>query len=256
MTDELTVGQVATRFGVTVRTLHHYDAIGLVQPSERGRNGYRLYTPADVQSLARVVLLRRLEMPLADIAEALDEPAVLAARLAERREAVMARRIELDALVDAIDTALTSEATMSEYQIGSAEMKEIFGSGYDEAYDVEAQQRWGGTEEFAESRRRAKSYDKATWQRIKAESDEVLEQFATAMRDGVAPGSAQAGAAVQAHRDQIERWFNPVPLPMLRGMGTMYSTDPRFAKTYDDVEPGLAEYVTEVVVAYCDGASS
>ena len=79
MTDELTVGQVAARFGVTVRTLHHYDAIGLVRPSERGWNGYRLYTPADVQRLARVVLLRRLEMPLADIAEALDEPAVLAA---------------------------------------------------------------------------------------------------------------------------------------------------------------------------------
>ena len=56
MTDELTVGQVAARFGVTVRTLHHYDAIGLVRPSERGWNGYRLYTPADVQRLARVVL--------------------------------------------------------------------------------------------------------------------------------------------------------------------------------------------------------
>lgn len=252
MTDELTVGQVAARFGVTVRTLHHYDAIGLVRPSERGWNGYRLYTPADVQRLARVVLLRRLEMPLADIAEALDEPAVLAALLVEHREAVMARRDELDALVDAIDTALTSEATMSKYQISSAEMKEIFGTGYDEAYDVEAHQRWGGTEEFAESRRRAKSYDKATWHRIKAESDEVLAAFATAMRDGAAPGSAQADAAVQAHRDQIERWFNPVPLPMLRGMGAMYSTDPRFAQTYDDVEPGLAAYVTEVVAAYCD----
>lgn len=189
MTDELTVGQVAARFGVTVRTLHHYDAIGLVQPIERGWNGYRLYTPADVQRLARVVLLRRLEMPLADIAEALDDRAVLAARLAEHRDVVMARRVELDALVDAIDTALTSEATMSEYQISSAEMKEIFGTGYDEAYDLEAQQRWGGTEEFAESRRRAKSYDKATWQRIKNESDEVMEHFAAAHRDGAASGS-------------------------------------------------------------------
>ena len=80
----------------------------------------------------------------------------------------------------------------------------------------------------------------------------MLAAFATAMRDGAAPGSAQADAAVQAHRDQIERWFNPVPLPMLRGMGAMYSTDPRFAQTYDDVEPGLAAYVTEVIAAYCD----
>ena len=74
MTEELlTVGQVAARFGITVRTLHHYDAIGLVTPSERSWADYRLYAPGDVRRLARVVLLRRLEMPLADIAEVLDD---------------------------------------------------------------------------------------------------------------------------------------------------------------------------------------
>lgn len=253
MTDELlTVGQVAERFAVTVRTLHHYDAIGLVTPSERSWADYRLYTSADLQRLARVVLLRRLEMPLAQIGEALDDRSVLAQRLTERREAVMARRVELDALVEMIDTALTSEASMSEYKITHAEMKEIFGVGYDEAYDVEAQQRWGRTDEFKESRRRAASYDKETWERIKAESDDVMARFAQAKRDGAEPGSEQADAAVQAHRDQIERWFNPVPLPMLRGMGLMFSSDPRFAKTYDDVETGLAAYVTQAITAYCD----
>ena len=86
---------------------------------------------------------------------------------------------------------------------------------------------------------------------IKAEGDAVMERFAQAKRDGAEPGSEQADAAVQAHRDHIETWFNDVPLPMLRGMGEMFSADPRFAKTYDDVEPDLAPYVTSVITAYC-----
>lgn len=83
-----------------------------------------------------------------------------------------------------------------------------------------------------------------------------MSGFAEAKRDGAEPGSARADAAVRAHREHIEKWFNPVPLPMLRGMGEMFSADARFAATYDDVEPGLAPYVTAAIVAYCDGRPS
>ena len=140
---------------------------------------------------------------------------------------------------------------MSDYAITEGEMKEIFGTGYDESYDAEAEARWGETDAYKESQRRAKSYTKEQWVRIKAEGDAVMERFAQAKRDGAEPGSEQADAAVQAHRDHIETWFNDVPLPMLRGMGEMFSADPRFAKTYDDVEPDLAPYVTSVITAYC-----
>ena len=252
MTDDLlTVGQVAERFGITVRTLHHYDAIGLVTPSERSWADYRLYSPGDVQRLARVVLLRRLEMPLADIGAVLADDDALTEQLRRRREAVIARLDELNGLVRAIDTALTREEPMSDYAITEGEMKEIFGTGYDESYDAEAEARWGETDAYKESQRRAKSYTKEQWGRIKAEGDAVMERFAQAKRDGAESGSEQADAAVQAHRDHIETWFNDVPLPMLRGMGEMFSADPRFAKTYDDVEPDLAPYVTSVITAYC-----
>ena len=67
-----TVGQVADLLGVTVRTLHHYDGIGLVVPSERSRAGYRLYTTADLTRLQHVVVYRRLEFPLEQIATLLE----------------------------------------------------------------------------------------------------------------------------------------------------------------------------------------
>lgn len=257
MTEELlTVGQVAERFGITVRTLHHYDAIGLVTPSERSWADYRLYSHADVQRLARVVLLRRLEMPLADISDVLDADGALADQLRRRREAVMNRLDELNGLVRAIDTALEKEDTMSDYAITKEEVKEIFGVEYDEGYAAEAEARWGGTDAYEQSMRRSKAYTKDQWVQIKAEGDDVMAGFAQAKRDGAKPGSQQADAAVVAHRDHIEKWFNDVPLPMLRGMGEMFSADARFAKTYDDVEPGLAAYVTSVIVAYCDKQTS
>ena len=78
-----------------------------------------------------------------------------------------------------------------------------------------------------------------------------MDAFATAMKSGHPTDSEQAQAAVQQHRDTIEKWFNPVPLPMLKGMGQMYASDPRFAKTYNDVAPGLAHYVSDAVAAYC-----
>src|ERR1700712_2910097 len=102
-----TVGQVAERFGVTVRTLHHYDEIGLLVPSRRSASGYRLYTDADVTRLQHVVVYRRLGFALEEIALLLDDPGVdVAAHLRRQRAAVTQRLDEMTDLVAAIDRAL------------------------------------------------------------------------------------------------------------------------------------------------------
>jgi MerR family transcriptional regulator, thiopeptide resistance regulator len=70
-----TVGQVAEEFGVTVRTLHHYDDIGLLSPSDRSASGYRLYTEADLERLRHVVVYRRLALALDEVRQIIDAPA-------------------------------------------------------------------------------------------------------------------------------------------------------------------------------------
>ena len=90
-----TVGQVAQELGVTVRTLHHYDRIGLLVPSERSTSGYRLYTDADLERLAHIVVYRRLEMPLDEIARVL-ESGDASTHLRRQRDAVIARLGELN----------------------------------------------------------------------------------------------------------------------------------------------------------------
>src|SRR5690349_15133267 len=104
--NEYTVGKVAELAGVSVRTLHHYDEIGLLEPSERSASGYRLYSAADLRRLQRILFYRELDLDLALIADILDDPAV--AHLADQRRLLVERIGRYQAMVDVIDKELAA----------------------------------------------------------------------------------------------------------------------------------------------------
>lgn len=153
----LTVCQLADQLGVAVRTLHHYDAIGLLVPSERTSAGYRFYTADDIARLQQGVVYRRLGFALDEIAlllddeSAADEGAVIG-HLRRQRAAVMSRLDEMRDLVRAIDRALEKE--MSGIKLTREEQKELFGDSFSEDYADEAEQRWGETEAWTQSKQR------------------------------------------------------------------------------------------------------
>ena len=138
----LTVGQLAGRFGITVRTLHHYDEIGLLAPSERSSAGYRLYTEADVTRLQHIVVYRRLGFALEEIALLLTHPESVEQHLRRQRAAVMHRLDEMRELVAAIDRALDKESTGM--KLTTEEQRELFGDGYSDEYAAEAERALGG----------------------------------------------------------------------------------------------------------------
>ncbi|OFE19056.1 transcriptional regulator [Humibacillus sp. DSM 29435] len=245
-----TVGQVAELLGVTVRTLHHYDEIGLLCPSERSAAGYRLYTEGDLTRLQQVVVYRRLEMPLDEIAALLGDGADAAAHLRRQRTAVMTRLGELNELVTAIDRALERE--MSEKPATREQMRELFGDGFKDEYQHEAKQRWGDTEAWKQSQARTNRYTKADWEQIKAQQDAVNAQFVAALRSGEPATGEAAMAAAERARQQIHDHFYDLDHDFHRKLGDMYVADPRFAKTYDDLEAGLAQYVRDAIHANAD----
>jgi DNA-binding transcriptional MerR regulator len=248
----LSVGQVAEHFGVTVRTLHHYDEIGLLVPSERTSAGYRLYNGNDITRLQHVVVYRRLGFGLKEIALLLDDPtANLGEHLRRQRESVMSRLDEMRDLVTAIDHAL--EKMMSGTKLTNEEQKELFGDGFSDDYAAEAEQRWGQTKGYQESQRRAAEYTKDQWRQIKAEGEANTAELAAAMVDGEPATSERAMAAAEQHRLLIQKWFNPVPYAMHKAMSDMYVTDPRFTKTYEDIAPGLARYLRDAIHANAQG---
>ena len=248
----LTVGQVAEQLGVTVRTLHHYDEIGLLSPSERSGAGYRLYTEADIERLQNIVVYRRLGFSLEEITALLDDAtgASLVEHLRRQRAAVMSRLEEMSDLVTAIDRALEKE--MSGVDLTRDEQRELFGDGFGDEYAAEAQERWGDTDAWRQSRERSARYSKADWARIKEETDAVNAAFAAAMKAGLPPTSTEAMDAAEQARLQIHERFYDLTPEFHRCLADMYVADPRFTTTYEDVAPGLARYVRDAIHANAD----
>ena len=246
----LTVGQVAEHFNVTVRTLHHYDEIGLLRPTERSSVGYRRYTEADMTRLQHIVVYRRLGFGLEEIALLLAHPETAEEHLRRQRAAVMSRMTEMQSLVSALDRALEKE--QSGMKLTKDEQRELFGDGYSDEYAAEAEERWGDTDAWQQSQRRTARYSKEDWVTIKAEADAIGAAFVAAKRSGEPPTSGRAMDAAEAHRRHINDRFYDLSPEFHRNLGNMYIADPRFTKTYDDQEPGLARYVRDAIHATAD----
>jgi DNA-binding transcriptional MerR regulator len=246
--DANTVGAVAALTGVSVRTLHHYDHIGLVVPSVRTPAGYRGYTDADIERLHLVLVYRSVGMPLDEIRALLDDPSSdVVEHLRRQYQLLLEQADRLQHTIKAVEELMN--AHRSGIQLTAQEQVEIFGTtAFSEEYATEAEQRWGETEAWKQSQQRVSHFSKQDWIAIKAEGDVLLADLAQAKRDGVEAGSAAANELAARHRASIERFYDCGD-EMHRGLVEMYVADDRFTRYYDDVEPGLAQFLHDIVVA-------
>jgi DNA-binding transcriptional MerR regulator len=244
----MNVGEVAGLAGVTVRTLHHYDRIGLLSPSERSAAGYRCYSSTDLDRLHQVLLYRELGFPLEQVATLLDDPSADPEAHLRRQHALLRDRLErTSAMLTAVEKEL--EARAMGISLTPEERFEVFGDHDPAQYEAEVEERWGETEAYAQSNRKTAAYSKADWLRIKAEGEDVERRFAEALRSGVAADSSQAMDVAEEHRQQISRSFYDCPPGMHAGLGRMYVEDERFTAHYEQRAPGLAQYVSTAVQA-------
>ncbi|MFJ8198763.1 MerR family transcriptional regulator [Streptomyces sp. NPDC096152] len=245
------VGQVAGFAGVTVRTLHHYDGIGLLVPGERSHAGHRRYTDADLDRLQRILFYRELGFPLEEVAALLDDPDVdPRAQLRRRHEVLIARIERLQKMAAAVEHAM--EARRMGINLTPEERFEVFGDNDPEQYAEETERRWGGTEAYAESQRRAARYTKDDWQRMQAESDAWYARYADVVAAGGPPTGEAAMDLAEEHRRHISRWFYECPYDMHRCLAGMYVADERFKAFYDAMRPGLAEHLKGAILANAD----
>lgn len=258
-----TVGEVAALAHVTVRTLHHYDAIGLLTPSGRSRAGYRLYSEADLHRLHQVLLYRELGFPLDSIGEVLGQP-VLDRRTAllAQRELLIEKQRKTEAIIRAVDRTLESLSVG-----GTMDTQDMF-EGFEAlagapdgvrahhaAHARETRERWGETRAYAASMRRAKGYTAGDWERIQKEREDSEARMAALMSEGRSPDGEEARAAAEAMREHIGRWFYPCSHEMHAGLADLYESDDRFRAHYDERAPGLASFVAQAIRANARGAS-
>jgi MerR family transcriptional regulator, thiopeptide resistance regulator len=242
------VGQVATIAGVTVRTLHHYDQIGLLAPGGRSRTGYRRYAEPDLQRLQEIMFYRELGFALEEIAALVNDPDIDPAEHLRRQHRLLTERLgRVRRMVEAVEKAL--EAHTMGISLSPEERFEVFGEHDPERYEDEVKQRWGETDAYKESQRRVKSYSKEDWLAIKAEAAEITQAYADAMTAGVAADSPAAMDLAERHRQHIGRWFYDCPPEMHRGLGEMYVADERFAANYEPLATGLTAWIRDAIAA-------
>ena len=242
------VGQVAGFAGVTVRTLHHYDEIGLLVPSERSHAGHRRYSDVDLDRLQQILFYRELGFPLDEVAALLDDPeADPRAHLRRQHELLTARIEKLQQMAAAVEHAM--EARKMGINLTPEERFEVFGDKDPEEHAEEAERRWGGTEAYAESQRRAARYTKDDWKRMQAEVDSWGERYDALMAAGEPATGERAMDMAEEHRQHIGQWFYDCSYEMQRGLGEMYVSDERFKAFYDSMRPGLAEHLRDAIAA-------
>ncbi|WP_326803479.1 MerR family transcriptional regulator [Streptomyces sp. NBC_01788] len=249
------VGQVAGFAGVTVRTLHHYDDIGLLVPGERSHAGHRRYGDADLDRLQQILFYRELGFPLEEVAALLDDPeADPAAHLRRRHELLTARIEKLKEMAAAVEHAM--EARRMGIDLTPEERFEVFGDHDPEKYADEVRQRWGGTEAYRQSQRRTASYTKEDWKRLTVEQDAIHRRMAELLDAGTPARSEAAMDVAEAHRRFISGSYYDCGHEMHSCLAQMYVADPRFTATYEKIRPGLAAYLHDAILANAERHTS
>ena len=243
-----TVGEVAALARVTVRTLHHYDRIGLLAASQRSESGYRLYDYGDLERLRQIRLMRELRFSLDAIGEMLDGPAYdRRTALVAQRELLRERQERTDRIIRGVDRALT--ALEEETKMDATEMFDGLEEFDHTQYEDEARERWGHTDAYKESMRRTRGYGKSDWNTIKQEGDTIMAKLAELLAEGAQAAGRAAMNLAEQHRHHIDRWFYPCTHGMHCNLAEMYTADPRFEEYFEKRAKGLAAFVQDAIRA-------
>ncbi|MBX6386150.1 MAG: MerR family transcriptional regulator [Microbispora sp.] len=244
---DLTIGRAAALVGISVKTLHHWDAVGLVRPSGRTWAGYRVYSSDDIARIHRVLVYRELGFPLAEIGRILDDPGADARDHLRRQRALLVERISrLRRMVRAVDRMLGEPGTGM--RLTPEEQVEIFGADWQPAWVDEAEDRWGDSPQWAQYAERAAAMTREDWEKVAADTAGLNADLAAAKRAGVMPGSAAANALAERHRASLSRYFD-CTYEMQVCIGRMLVADPGFAAYYDALAPGLAVWLRDAIRA-------
>ncbi len=246
-----TVRAAANIANVSVRTLHHYDSIGLLSPSGRSEAGYRLYSPEDMLSLEQILFFKEMGFSLGRIRELLSDPGFDRVSALELQRTFLHERIaSLQDKVAAIELAIDRTEKGTTMDMDEKDIKEVFGDFDPRDYEAEAENRWGATDAFKESARRTKKYTREDWKRIQDEGGLNNARFAELFEEGAPADDPRVQACVHEHWRQINDNFYPCGMDIYEGLADMYIADPRFKATYENIAPGFAQSLHDAMKVY------
>lgn len=242
-----TVKALAKLAGISVRTLHHYDKIGLLHPGERTEKGYRIYEKAELLRLQQILFYKELGFSLNEIKDILDDPGFdLIKALEFHKKEIQEHQKRLTHLIQTINKTIHSLKNPTN-MLTDEEMYEGFKKEEVKAMREEVIQRWG-EEQLLETEARIRKMGKEGWNDVKKKGEEINQLLAELM--GLSPDHPQVQQAVALHHRQLNHYYE-VSAERYKGLGQLYVEDERFKAYYDKYKPGLALFLQKAINIYC-----
>ncbi len=239
---KMQIKEFAEFTGVSVRTLHYYDEIGLLEPAFVDRaTGYRYYDENSLLRMQQILFYRELDFSLKRIEEILSAPDYDKQKaLQEQKTLLTLKKQRLERLIEAIDSAAKGEHIMK-----------AFDNSEFETYKHEVKEKWGKTDAYRQHQEKTKNYSKQKWNDLAEGMDQIMAEFALCMKNGEAPDSSEAQDLVKALQSHITENYYHCTDQILAGLGQMYVADDRFRENIDKHGDGTAQFIRDAIEIYC-----
>ena len=244
---KLKIREFAKLTGVSVRTRHFYDEIGLLDPSSVDeQNGYRFYDEQTLMRMQEILFYRELNFPLKEIRMILSSPDYDKQNaLKEQKHLLTLKKERLERIISALDSAMKGEiVNMNVFDNSEFEEKR-------NEYAKEAREKWGDTAAYKEYAEKTADYSEDKRKQINSAMDKRIAEFADCKRKGFAPDSREAQALVKKWQDFITENYYTCTKEILAGLGEMYVADERFRKNIDRHGDGTAQFISDAIKIYC-----
>lgn len=239
--------------GISVRMLHHYDKIGLLDPESVSDAGYRLYSDENLDRLQQILFFKELNFPLQEIKIILDSPNFNKKEALEtHKQLLLEKKIRLEKIIQSVDKTISSmegEFKMNKKEVlGAFDMTEI--EEHQKKYSEEVKNKYGNTSAYKESNEKTSKYTKEDWNNIMKDWDIIYKKLANLMDKN--PDDKEVQEYIHQFREHISKNFYDCTPEIFRGLGELYVNDERFTANIDKYKTGLSKFLREAINVYCD----
>ena len=239
-----TIKNLSKRLGISVRTLHYYDTIGLVVPYRNKRNGYRMYTEYDVKRLEHILLLRDLGLSLVQIKYMLNDVDCKEDKILEhQRHRLSLKRSDINKHIKTIDKKLK----YIKNKVTPSNLYNILQDAETKKYQKEVLQKWGNTPAYKESEKRMSQMTKDSMNNIKNEWDQRMKDIVHNIDLGYDNDTIQL--IIHEHYNSLRAFYTPTP-GIYKSLADLYIHDKRFRKFFDKYDKRLAQFMHDAIIHY------
>lgn len=241
------IKEFAKLTGVSVRTLHYYDEIKLLEPAfVDEQNGYRFYDEKSLERMQEILFYRELDFSLKSISEILTSPNYnKQAALEKQKKLLILKKDRLEKIISAIDNAAKGEI----FDMNVFDNSDFISER--NKYAAEAKEKWGKTAAYKEYEKKSSAYSKEKYNELNSAISDIFGEFAECFRSGEKAYDVNAQALVKKLQDFITENYYRCTDEILAGLGKMYIADERFKTNIDSHGSGTAEFVSAAIDAYC-----